>query len=211
MDRQLKKHIFDWVENQIDFSYQKFVTKKGVLYYDRIIKEDLVRIIDDTLNIKFTSRNLKQIEKVLKSIEPITRYKTKTFFVLHLFPEKNNDFWEDIFYDDIHNMFNVYSKQKVYTRFKKLGINFKEYLADYIIYHKANKIFHYVYDDEVYADPNSNEHSSKLLGKRYIDIWGRNWNELEDNISSEDLKEELYAMKRVMKIKLFFKNDKLKK
>lgn len=213
MNRELKEHITNWINNKTDFVYHNYSTKKNTLFYEKIIKEPLIRLKNDKIWINFHTKNKNQIIKLFKTIKDIENIDDDIMLVYHLFNEKTKGTDYEKVYEDLHNMVVVYSDEKMYYMFKKLELDFKSYLINYITYFKVGGVFDEVFDNEIYEDQDKEETSRKLLGKEYDDhFWWGNWGMNMGNnhnifkINDENIRIELLNFKRTIKIKSFLKS-----
>ena len=211
MNRELKKHIIDWISDKTDFEYGNYSTNKNVLYFKNMVKEPLMRLYDDEkIMVNFHVKVKNPLLKIFNIIEELNIV-DDVLFVNYLFHEKEKAEYNKRIYDDFHNMICVYSDEKIYYGLKKYNIVFQDIILNYMHYFiKSSKIFDEMWEEQIYEDPNYEGRSGKLLGKKYDDhyYWG-NWGTdeyLRYNIQNEEIRNNILYLKRKMKIKSFLKD-----
>ena len=210
MNRELKQHITDWIDNKTEFEYNNYNIKNNTLYFKNIIKHALVRLNNDgKILINFHTKHKNQTKKILNILKDMEHTQEHILLVCYIFDEKEKMTLNEMIYDDFHNMIVVYSNENIYNYFKKLDLDFKKYLINYMNYYKSdNNIFENVYTNEIYDHPDNLKTSSKLLGKQWDNSkWWGNWSyntdDLVFNITNEDIRNEIMVLKRTVKIKKF--------
>lgn len=213
MNRELKKHITNWIDNKTVFEYNNYTIKNDTLYFKNIIKQPLVRLNDDgKVLINFHTKFNNQIKKIFKVLKDMDHIQDHILLTCYLFDEKEKMTLSEKIYDDFHNMIVVYSNDTVYNYFKKLDLDFKQYLINYMTYFQGeNNIFDDVYNNEIYDNPDNLKSSGKLLGKHWDDSrwWGHWMNNTDDlifTVQNEEIRNEIMVMKRTVKIRKFLKS-----